>query len=326
MLNPIFLIGSPKSGKTLLSATLNKHPEIFILPELNTFSNVLRLWNKRHCKDKKSAASCPAEMLFNSWMEINKQHSISKEDISECIVPTYQSFGVLLNQYMLLLMSKAKSTAKIWGDDTPHNTGCIEKILKEYPAARFIYSRRDPRNIVSDLTSIDYRHASNNELQNAFIMRRYIEQYEKQRQLIPQDQLLEIRHEDFLGNPRETTKDMCRFLHIDYFSYLNEPADQDTVQAIGWPGSRFWEAIEPQYQIQVSCEAEAYLADLIIGLGYKIDGLCRLNYSRRIAQLKLLPYLSLFMVYNTFWQIKYPTYPFLVSKLPYLQYGLPPIK
>lgn len=319
MLSPVFLIGSPRSGKTLLSATLNKHPEILIFPELNTFSNVFRLWNKGYCRKQTSTASYLAQLLFKGWEGINKQHSISIGEILDRISPTHVDFGSSLDQYMRLLMCKAKPTAKIWGDDTPHNTGYIRYILEQYPNARFIYSQRDPRNVVSDLTVADYRHASNHELQNAFIMKRYVSQYIKQRQLIPQSQLLEIRHEAFLENPQEATERMCKFLNIDYLPALIEPADQEIIQIVGWPNGRFWQKIQPEKQAQVSCEVEAFLAELIAELGYTRNGLCRLNYSKISAQLKLLPYLATFMTYNIYWKFKYSPYPFLVSRLPYLQ-------
>jgi hypothetical protein len=93
----------------------------------------------------------------------------------------------------------------------PPNLGRISTVLSMYPNARFIHVVRNPWLVHASTMKLMDRFTHQLALQDAdaeqlelFVSRRYsmiMDQWEKERSLIPDGQLIEVRHEDVTRNP-----------------------------------------------------------------------------------------------------------------------------
>ena len=65
---------------------------------------------------------------------------------------------VLLQQHKMVLQhfSSAGGRANTWLLKTPQHIQAIDAILKVYPDAKFVYTHRDPAEMMSSLGNVEY--------------------------------------------------------------------------------------------------------------------------------------------------------------------------
>lgn len=129
-MTPIFVFGCPRSGTTVLGTSLQRHPAIgggtethFFISALQAFDEVWRY----------SAERLPPEL---NWLD---SMGITKDDF--------------LAHYMSGLVSLVEHHEKgaLWLDHTGGNVLVWDKLLKVFPAAKFIFTVRDGRNVVESV-------------------------------------------------------------------------------------------------------------------------------------------------------------------------------
>lgn len=109
MHSPFFIIGTQRSGTTLLTRMLSAHPELFIQNEMG------------------------------DWGVFNKPYS--PEQLHERIVDKLGSHGVNVKELQVKRM--------LWGWKDPMLTPHIFELAASYPDAKFIVLVRDPRAVVA---------------------------------------------------------------------------------------------------------------------------------------------------------------------------------
>jgi tetratricopeptide (TPR) repeat protein len=115
----VFLVGFPRSGTTLMESFIAAHPDVVSLEERETLTNgVLAYLSSSKHLTRLTVASGPelAALREDYWRRV-------------------RSFG-------------ADPTGKIFIDKNPFNTLKLPLILKLFPAAKVIFARRDPREVV----------------------------------------------------------------------------------------------------------------------------------------------------------------------------------
>ena len=125
---PLFVLGCPRSGTTLLAKILNEHPAVLMTNETAVFLFLADAIEK-------SRVGYAAGLLYGKehnylWAEHLAGHSRS----------LIESF------YTRIAVRLEKRGLRYWGEKHPHHTECFDFIEKLYPAARYIYIVRDPRD------------------------------------------------------------------------------------------------------------------------------------------------------------------------------------
>lgn len=314
---PVFVIGCPRSGNTLLGAILNKHPDFLIFFEINTFSAWYRYWNHRCRAEKQEPNQIFAELIQN--VHVNHRFHINAEDILTCSRQNNSSWSQMLHCYMQMLLSRAKPSAKRWGDKTPHHVGHMLHIQQQYPNAQFLYVYRDPRHVVASLSKSSFRYTTNNPLVNAEVVKQYLQVYEEQKKRINQEHLLEIRYEMLVAEPEATLRQVCAFLGTNYTPALLAEADEHTRKTVGYEDDKAWNAITPQ-PVQIppatGLQVESLLANWIDHYGYIRDDREPTMLRNLTSRLSTLPFRSARLMLTWFWRMKYPGFPFLMQKYP----------
>lgn len=315
--SPIFIIGCPRSGNTLLGAILNKHPDLLIFYEINVFFHLYRVWLKTQQNSTETFIK-----LMSTYMErYNQKCNVTEEEIHNCIEGT-SDWATMLDQYMQMLIRCAKPSAKHWGDKTPHQISGITKILEVYPNAKFIYTYRDPRAVVNSLSKESFEPATNSQYQNAEVVRFYLKEYEKQKHFIHEDSLFEVRYENLVKNPEDITEKVMKFLNLTHIPEVLEPANEDIKSFIGWENHKSWGYIRPQESqkiVDFDPYLESYLHQWIEKQGYEVRDINNRRLRYTAAWIRLLPLRVVYGIFRLYWERKNTGFSFLALKLPQLQ-------
>ncbi len=127
---------------------------------------------------------------------------------------------------MIRIALRTSGRTRYLSKNPPH-TGRIRLLMEMYPDAKFIYLIRNPY-AVFDSTSSFFRNTMrpiclqripDEEMQRQ-ILDTYVElydKYEREKSLIPADQLVEVRFEDFEADPLGRTEEIYRALSLGDF-------------------------------------------------------------------------------------------------------------
>jgi hypothetical protein len=157
--NPIFIVGTPRSGTTLLRLLVDSHPDIAIAPESAFLFRVTSLWDKVLSRgSNRYSISKFLGMLrmlpqVRDWIPVNcntdyvMSHCGQEITLATVLDAVYHSYA-------------AEKGKIVWGDKTPKNLHSIDAILSLYPEARIVIVVRDCRDVALSLSKAEFSHAS----------------------------------------------------------------------------------------------------------------------------------------------------------------------
>jgi hypothetical protein len=181
---PIFIIGSPRSGTTLVRVILDSHPNICCGPETHLIKTLQIL----HADIEKK------------WHML-KPYGSSHEKINKKISNILEAFT---GEY-----KKQKNKAR-WAEKTPDNIFRAEFINTIFPSCQFINVIRDGRDVVC---SYKKRWGRLTLFKAISTWNKAIELTYHYRTLFPKDRYLEVYYEELVSNPEKITKEIMIFLN-----------------------------------------------------------------------------------------------------------------
>ena len=160
---PIFIVGAPRSGTTLLRNLLNRHPKLAICGETRfyhyiytrrrAFGDLSNRENRRRLVEEYLSTE-RAERLGMNLLGLG-------ERLLSRATGYREFFTCLLEQYA---ESQGKQRS---GEKTPHHALFAETLCKWYPGAVILHLVRDPRDVVASLQRMQW--ASNSVVANAWM-------------------------------------------------------------------------------------------------------------------------------------------------------------
>jgi len=220
---PIFIIGSERSGTTLLLAILACHPRIAV-PEVTWYYPRFRpyLHTFGDLSDFRNFEVLAQEMAHGLrlpfWRMADVNPATFGAEIAARADEIERSFaGVFAAMFERYTGCVDKPR---WGEKTPGNVFYIEQILEDFPNAQFVYIYRDCRDASAEFIESQFGPTN---AYNAAVMWRDGQQAVKPfRDKLTADQWLNVRYEDFVRDPVESLKSLCAFLGEDYDDALME--------------------------------------------------------------------------------------------------------
>jgi hypothetical protein len=321
---PIFILGAPRSGNTLIGCLLNKHPACFILFERSIFSDTYRKWCRLTTRGAVSGRDAFVSLMGegNQWAVYNERAGLDDAALRHCAEAGDGQFNRMFDAYMARVMDHEKPTATIWGDKTPMNSGYLPSILAEYPDARIINVYRDPRAVAASLTDARFTPAGDDLLINAEVARHYSRIFCEGAALIDPAAVLNVRYEDLVKDPQTGLRTICDFLGLEYADTMLEPAPDSIRQSIGWPDYKGWDKIAPQrskLQPTLAPLVEAHLANHLRRLGYAPNAPKPTVLQRLRLTVRLLPFVSYRVLLERLWRLRYGDIaPFVLHAYPSL--------
>ena len=139
---PVFVVGSPRSGTSILTWCLGQHPNMFPVPESNFMGDFAAQLAVSH-----RVGSARADRAILSAMEITRDEFLAQ-------------VGARINELILSHRSNLERKRKMppssepkmrWVDGTPEYSVHVYALRKLFPHALFIHIVRDVRDVVRSM-------------------------------------------------------------------------------------------------------------------------------------------------------------------------------
>lgn len=208
---PFFIVGSPRSGTTLLRFMLASHPRLWVPPETG-FVPFLRVGPDRTLSPADTARVCRRIGRLNrEWSDIAVTTSAAVRKHRDL------RLGDLLDTLYRTRM--ADRGAVRWGDKTPGYILHVPLIARIFPTAQFIHLIRDGRDVtLSAMAKWRHRFPERLYMDEYYLTRSWVRAVSRGRaagaQLGP-NRYFELRYEDLAEDPEGTLSRACSFLGED---------------------------------------------------------------------------------------------------------------
>ncbi|MEM2125310.1 MAG: sulfotransferase [Candidatus Methanosuratincola sp.] len=218
---PIFVVGAPRSGTTLLRYILTSHSRIYIPPESNFIPRFFPKPSETPLTTQQAERIIEGilsyRVFFKDWKDERPDPTTFVTSLPDLCPATilsslYKSYS---RQY----------NAIRWGDKSPIYTSHMDLIAKIFPSAQFIHIVRDGRDVaLSMLKAYQGRRFFYVDL--CFAARSWKRRVRKARSSghrLGPDRYFEVRYEDLVAEPVPTLSQMCDFLGEKYEHSMAEP-------------------------------------------------------------------------------------------------------
>jgi hypothetical protein len=208
--NPIFIIGSPRSGTSILAWSLAQHSLLGTSEESDFLFN---LFGNSHAeKAFETATGRPGD----TWLP---RHGVDRAEFLRYL-------GLGLNA-----LFSSRSEGKRWIEQTPLYTLMVDTLVDMFPGAQFLHIVRDGRRVVHSMTN--FCGLLSEDLKSQFIKTKRLPGWATDfhlacktwRQFVEvsmdfcarhPDRCLTIRNEDLVADTEKGFREMFRFLGVAY--------------------------------------------------------------------------------------------------------------
>jgi hypothetical protein len=261
-----FIVGSARSGTTLLRIMLNAHPDVAVPPESRF---ITELWRGENEVDvEEFLTRLRDHRRFKLWdlpiKEVRAELPGPTASYAEAIEAAYRAY--------------AKHRDKnVYGDKTPRYVENVPFLADLWPEGKFIHQIRDGRNVA--LSYADVPFGPTDVAAAARLWKSRVCAGKEAGQALP-GRYMEIRYEDFIEDLESSAKLICDFLAIDFdegmLDYTERARDDILPRAAKYNPNvskpvdaaekRSWQDSMPEAQVRVF---EAIAGDLLSELGYE---------------------------------------------------------
>lgn len=264
-MRPLFVVGSHRSGTTMLRLMLNSHPQLTMPPESHFIP-----WAYSRFRERMETDSF---LRFLQSQERFRDWDLSPTLVRSRLAPDMSVATALAVVFETYAAREGKSR---WGDKTPDYVLCLPLLLKLFPDAQVVHLIRDGRDVAASFLarseSRSIWSASYHWTSRVIVGRRDGKQ-------LPASQYLEIRYEDLVESPERWLREICAFADLPFseemlkYSGRVEGAVPERFQN-RWerlkqpptPGARNWRTELSPHEIAVF---EATGGELLTELGYE---------------------------------------------------------
>jgi hypothetical protein len=210
---PVFIVGSDRSGSTLLRLLLDASPSLsipseswFLLPlldrfpapqmldadELTTAAEILethRRWRDWHISPARLARL------------VEEQVRLTPTDLAGFVDAVFRTETGVEGDVR-------------WGDKTPDYVRIIPAIHRLFPRAHFVGIVRDGRDVYLSLQERGWRGRSVSR-----IMRHWktaVNSWDRATDVVPTSQMTSVRYEDLVSDPEDVLEQLCDRVHLEF--------------------------------------------------------------------------------------------------------------
>ncbi|GAA3168888.1 sulfotransferase [Planomonospora alba] len=275
---PIFVIGCPRSGTTMLQLMLHSHARIAVPPETRFvvpgYYRRFSFGDLRQEANRRRLGRWIAGGKDTKFKELKLDADRFVEDVVAGPPTLGSAFGIAFRSYA------ARYGKPRWGDKRPSYYHHVDMLLRLFPDAQFVHLIRDGRDCVASLKEMpwytkDVFHAVNNWAEAIDFGRRHARR-------LPAGSYYELRYENLTADPETELSKLCAYLGEDYDPAMTEPyhvARMAIPQHKVWHGNTHGEVttarsgswrkrLEP-WEIAL---CETVLAERLTSLGYELTG------------------------------------------------------
>jgi hypothetical protein len=276
---PIFVVGCPRSGTTLLRLMLDAHPSLAIPPESHFIPLVARVRSRYQQPSGFDAEHMAADVMrglrFQDW-------GLPAEDVRRAIRERRPTTLAAAIECFFVAYADAHGAAR-WGDKTPGYSIELPLISELFPEAVFVHLIRDGRNVALSLMEVPRPPRSFAEA--AQVWRYRVSKGRADGAALGERRYLELRYEALVDDPESALKQICSVASLEYTPAMLDYHREDPAASVperNWghhrnlaspptPGLRDWR--------ERMSDAEQELFEAVAG-----DELSELGYERRFPR------------------------------------------
>lgn len=206
---PVFIVGCPRSGTTLLQRMLDAHPDVAIAPE--TFF-VRRFWQRRADYGDLARDETFARLLDDvTAMPAFAEMDLDAEAFVQTAMQGERTCAAVFRQ--LLQQFARKRGVRVVGEKTPNHVLYLPTLYEFFPEARFIHVVRDARAVVNSWRSVPW--ASGRRWRDAEVWVEYVAAGRAAESWLGAS-LYAVRFERLVQAPESVLRRLCQMLELAF--------------------------------------------------------------------------------------------------------------
>lgn len=219
--DPIFIVGTPRSGTTLLANMLASHSRMACGPETHFFSYLAKSSEDIFLSDNKwpEKAVRFISSLTIGGNKVCELFGISIGEIEAFLKDRKPSVSAMLESLTQLYSNRLGKVR--WIEKTPRHLLHLPAIRQWYQHARIIRIVRDPRDVALSMQKVPW--ASHSLIANVY---RWVDDDHKSFGFFKKDQnSIIIRYEDLIFNTKLQLERICEFIGEKFESGMENPQE-----------------------------------------------------------------------------------------------------
>jgi Sulfotransferase family len=243
---PLFLVGSERSGTTLLRLMLDHHPSLAFEYE---FEYVVEKVG--------DDGTWPDLDSYKEWLSTHRIFLTRRYDIDKRL-----NYPQLVNDF--LVQRRRRASKPIVGATVHYH---FDRLPRIWPDSRFIHLVRDGRDVAKSIIGMGW--AGNTWTAIDFWIKAE-ETWELLKQGLGPDRAFDVRYEDLIRRPAETLAELCGFIGIEYDPAMMRYPEDSTYGAPDPNLIEQWRSKQSERDVRL---AEARAGQWLLRRGYKLSGL-----------------------------------------------------
>ncbi len=203
-ITPIFILGMPRSGTTLVETLLGNHSNVFAAGETTLMDSL-------------------AATIHAGIPDVIQGHAMRTFHLKDKSKLTQTDLGQFATSYLESL-SQYRGTEQFVTDKMPHNFLHLGLILKSFPNAKIIHCKRDPISTCISVYEQNFSqfHDYGRDLET---LGEYYLMYDKLMQFFKQqdinNQILEVQYEELVQDPQQGMQNILEFVGLEQQDVIN---------------------------------------------------------------------------------------------------------
>jgi hypothetical protein len=189
--------------------------------------------------------------------------------------PEERTLSSILNGIYMHHAALQKPSASRWGDKTPGNAFCLDRLLMVFPGMKVVHLIRDGRDVVRSFTEMEGGLSFDDAAERWVSAIHSIREFDRSHA----NTCIEVRYEDLVRDPQREVRRVCDFIQLDFgpdmlrhhevgsrsadittYSHYKNVLEPISLKSVGkWKGSMDRGAIE---------QLNSRLGPLLAELGY----------------------------------------------------------
>jgi hypothetical protein len=242
---PLFLVGSERSGTTLLRIMLDSHPEIAFFFEFDYAVTLMA-----------DSGAWPDLEEYYRFLEMDYIFHAAQVSIDKDL-----DYPTLANSF---LRQKQERDGKPLVGATVHHQ--FHRLPRIWPDARFIHIVRDGRDVARSMMELKWAGNMYAAVQGWIDAET---SWSKLRQQIGPGRSVEVRYETLVSQPEQTLREICQFAAVPYHAaMLDYPSRGSSYTRPSPKGIGQWKTKLSPRQVQL---AEALIGSMLTDRGYELS-------------------------------------------------------
>lgn len=216
---PIFLLGCPRSGTTLLQLMLHTHPRIALPPEnrflLETYRRRLDFGDLRRPENRATLAHAIVDPPRTKFADLRLDPDLVVREVTNGPPTLGSALGIILRAFA------RRFDKPRWGDKRPAYYQDVAALRRLFPQAQFVHIIRDGRDCVASLKRMPWWKQDVDAAVATWI--EAVDYGRRAARRLPPDTWHELTYERLVTEPEAELMRLCGFLGEEYDPSMVDP-------------------------------------------------------------------------------------------------------